>query len=368
MASILIDQVSKIYDGGVHAVKAIDIAIEDGEFIVLVGPSGCGKSTLLRMVAGLEAISQGTVSIGGRVVNQVEPAERDIAMVFQNYALYPHMSVYDNLAYGLRNRKTPKAEIEARVTEAARMLEIEPYLKRKPRALSGGQRQRVAIGRAIVRNPKVFLFDEPLSNLDAALRVQMRLELSRLHQELQATMIYVTHDQVEAMTLADKVVVLNGGRIEQVGSPMELYHHPANLFVAGFLGTPKMGFLNGRASRVEASGCEVELDAGCRLFLPVSGATLKAGDPVTLGIRPEHLNRGSEGNCQLTVKADVSERLGSDTYCHVVTRNSEQLTMRIRGDFTPRYGESLSLTLEAAHCHLFDSSGQAVGQPLQQVA
>ncbi|MBU0838979.1 MAG: ATP-binding cassette domain-containing protein, partial [Gammaproteobacteria bacterium] len=256
----------------------------------------------------------------------------------------------------------------AKVAEAARILQMENLLERRPSQLSGGQRQRVAIGRAIVRNPKVFLFDEPLSNLDAALRVQMRLELSRLHQELQATMIYVTHDQVEAMTLADKVVVLNGGRIEQVGSPMELYHQPANLFVAGFLGTPKMGFLKGRASRVEASGCEVELDAGCRLFLPVSGATLKTGDPVTLGIRPEHLNRGSEGNCQLTVKADVSERLGSDTYCHVVTGNGEQLTMRIRGDFTPRYGESLSLTLEADHCHLFDSNGVAVGQSLQQAA
>jgi len=336
--------------------------------MVMVGPSGCGKSTLLRMIAGLEETSGGRIAIDDRDVTAVEPADRGVAMVFQNYALYPHLTVFENMAFSLRLARRPKAEVNERVGEAARILQLEDHLQKKPSQLSGGQRQRVAIGRAIVRNPKVFLFDEPLSNLDAALRVQMRLELSRLHQELQATMIYVTHDQVEAMTLADKVVVLNGGRIEQVGSPMELYHHPANLFVAGFLGTPKMGFLNGRASRVEASGCEVELDAGCRLFLPVSGATLKAGDPVTLGIRPEHLNRGSEGNCQLTVKADVSERLGSDTYCHVVTGNGEQLTMRIRGDFTPRYGESLSLTLEAAHCHLFDSSGQAVGQPLQQVA
>lgn len=367
MASVTLRNICKSYEG-VPITCGIDLDIADGEFVVFVGPSGCGKSTLLRLIAGLEDITDGELQIDGERVNELPPMDRSVGMVFQSYALYPHMSVAENMAFGLKLAKVDKGEIRQRVESVAKILQLDQLLERKPKDLSGGQRQRVAIGRAIVRNPKVFLFDEPLSNLDAALRVQMRLELSRLHQELQATMIYVTHDQVEAMTLADKVVVLNGGRIEQVGSPMELYHHPANLFVAGFLGTPKMGFLKGRASRVEASGCEVELDAGCRLFLPVSGATLKAGDPVTLGIRPEHLNRGSEGNCQLTVKADVSERLGSDTYCHVVTGNGEQLTMRIRGDFTPRYGESLSLTLEAAHCHLFDSSGQAVGQPLQQVA
>ncbi|MGK9063623.1 ABC transporter ATP-binding protein [Stutzerimonas chloritidismutans] len=367
MADLKIHNLKKGFDGN-EIIKGIDLDIRDREFVVFVGPSGCGKSTLLRLIAGLEEVSSGRIELDGRDITDLSPAKRDLAMVFQTYALYPHMTVRKNMSFALDLAGADKQEVARKIEAAARTLELEPLLERKPRQLSGGQRQRVAIGRAIVRNPKVFLFDEPLSNLDAALRVQMRLELSRLHQELQATMIYVTHDQVEAMTLADKVVVLNGGRIEQVGSPMELYHHPANLFVAGFLGTPKMGFLKGRASRVEASGCEVELDAGCRLFLPVSGATLKAGDPVTLGIRPEHLNRGSEGNCQLTVKADVSERLGSDTYCHVITGNGEQLTMRIRGDFTPRYGETLALTLDAAHCHLFDSDGQAVGQPLQQVA
>ena len=241
-------------------------------------------------------------------------------------------------------------------------------LERKPKHLSGGQRQRVAIGRAIVRNPKIFLFDEPLSNLDAALRVQMRLELARLHQELQATMIYVTHDQVEAMTLADKVVVLNGGKIEQVGSPLELYHQPANLFVAGFLGTPKMGFLKGRINRLDGQGCEVELDAGTRIQLPLSGASLSLGSPVTLGIRPEHLNLAKPGDCTLTVTADVGERLGSDTYCHVNTASGEPLTMRVRGDMASRYGEQLHLHLDSEHCHLFDADGLALTRPLRAAA
>ena len=245
MASIDINQVSKIYDGGAKAVNGVDIQIEDGEFIVLVGPSGCGKSTLLRMVAGLEEISEGTVSIGDRVVNQIEPADRDIAMVFQNYALYPHMTVYDNLAYGLKNRGTPKTEIADRVAEAARMLEIEPYLTRKPRALSGGQRQRVAMGRAIVRKPAVFLFDEPLSNLDAKLRVSMRGEIRKLQRRLKTTAIYVTHDQLEAMTLADRLVVLNGGMIEQIGTPLEVYNRPASTFVASFIGSPAMNLVDG---------------------------------------------------------------------------------------------------------------------------
>ncbi|MBW8322794.1 MAG: sn-glycerol-3-phosphate ABC transporter ATP-binding protein UgpC, partial [Rhizobium sp.] len=293
MASILIDQVSKIYDGGVHAVKAIDIAIEDGEFIVLVGPSGCGKSTLLRMVAGLEAISQGTVSIGGRVVNQVEPAERDIAMVFQNYALYPHMSVYDNLAYGLRNRKTPKAEIEARVTEAARMLEIEPYLKRKPRALSGGQRQRVAMGRAIVRKPAVFLFDEPLSNLDAKLRVTMRGEIRKLQRRLATTAIYVTHDQLEAMTLADRLVVLNGATIEQIGTPLEVYHLPASTFVASFIVAPAMNLLDGASEGDRLVIGDVSMAFGAQ-----PGTT----GAVTVGVRAEDLTLAGEDDQRLPFK------------------------------------------------------------------
>ncbi|MBA1274113.1 ABC transporter ATP-binding protein [Stutzerimonas azotifigens] len=367
MADLRIHNLKKGFDGH-EIIKGIDLDIRDREFVVFVGPSGCGKSTLLRLIAGLEEVSNGRIELDGRDITDLSPAKRDLAMVFQTYALYPHMTVRKNMSFALDLAGADKQEVSRKIEEAARILELEPLLERKPRQLSGGQRQRVAIGRAIVRNPKIFLFDEPLSNLDAALRVQMRLELARLHKELQATMIYVTHDQVEAMTLADKVVVLNGGRIEQVGSPMELYHRPANLFVAGFLGTPKMGFLKGKVARIESGGCEVELDAQCRLFLPVDGGSLSVGAPVTLGIRPEHLNRGSEGQCQLQVKTDVSERLGSDTYCHVVTRSGEALTMRIRGDFTPRYGEQLNLTLEATHCHLFDERGQAIGQPLEQAA
>ena len=246
MASVLLDRVFKTYPGGFTAVKGVSFAVPDGGFCVLVGPSGCGKSTLLRMIAGLETISDGAVSIGDRVVNKVEPMDRDIAMVFQNYALYPHMSVYDNMAYGLRNLKTPEPEIRARVSEAARILELDDdMLKRKPRQLSGGQRQRVAMGRAIVRKPAVFLFDEPLSNLDAKLRVQMRIEIRKLQRRLKTTSVYVTHDQLEAMTLADMLVVMNAGRVEQVGAPLELYERPASVFVAGFLGSPPMNFLDG---------------------------------------------------------------------------------------------------------------------------
>ena len=307
MANIHIDKVSKIYDGGVHAVKGIDIAIEDGEFIVLVGPSGCGKSTLLRMVAGLEAISEGTVSIGGRVVNRVEPAERDIAMVFQNYALYPHMTVYDNLAYGLKNRKTPKAEIEARVAEAARMLEIEPYLKRKPRALSGGQRQRVAMGRAIVRKPAVFLFDEPLSNLDAKLRVTMRGEIRKLQRRLATTAIYVTHDQLEAMTLADRLVVLNAGVIEQIGTPLDVYHRPASTFVASFIGSPAMNLLDGVFDGERLLIGDVVVPFG--LAPAAKGA-------VTVGVRAEDLFIAEDGAEGLPFMVDYVEELGAHRLVH----------------------------------------------------
>jgi multiple sugar transport system ATP-binding protein len=289
-------------------------------------------------------------------------------MVFQSYALYPHMTVRQNMAFALNLAGQDKAEVTRKVDDAARILELGPLLDRKPKQLSGGQRQRVAIGRSIVRNPKIFLFDEPLSNLDAALRVQMRLELSRLHKELQATMIYVTHDQVEAMTLADKVVVLNAGQIEQVGSPLELYHSPANVFVAGFLGTPKMGFLKGKVSRIDGQACEVELAAGTRITLPRVSPTLSVGGEVTLGIRPEHLELASEGQCQLAVTADVSERLGSDTFCHVVTDSGEPLTLRIRGDMSSQYGERLNLYLNAEHCHLFDAQGVAVTPALRAAA
>ncbi|CAI3788222.1 Maltose/maltodextrin import ATP-binding protein MalK [Pseudomonas sp. MM227] len=367
MATLKIKNLKKGFEG-LQIIKGIDLEVHDREFVVFVGPSGCGKSTLLRLIAGLEEVSSGTIELDGRDITEVTPAKRDLAMVFQTYALYPHMTVRKNLSFALDLAGKPKAEVESKVAEAARILELGALLDRKPKQLSGGQRQRVAIGRAIVRHPKIFLFDEPLSNLDAALRVQTRLELSRLHKELQATMIYVTHDQVEAMTLADKVVVLNGGRVEQVGAPLELYHHPANLFVAGFLGTPKMGFLKGTLSRVDGQGCEVALDAGTRIYLPRVSQTLKVGDAVTLGIRPEHLDLAQPGQCQLAVTADVSERLGSDTFCHVVTDSQEPLTLRIRGDLRSQYGERLNLLLDAEYCHLFDAQGIAVAKPLQAAA
>ena len=367
MANLKIKNLQKGFEG-FSIIKGIDLEVHDREFVVFVGPSGCGKSTLLRLIAGLEEVTDGTIELDGRDITQVSPAKRDLAMVFQTYALYPHMSVRKNMSFALDLAGVPKAEVEKKVSEAARILELAPLLERKPKHLSGGQRQRVAIGRAIVRNPKIFLFDEPLSNLDAALRVQMRLELARLHQELQATMIYVTHDQVEAMTLADKVVVLNAGKIEQVGSPLDLYHQPANLFVAGFLGTPKMGFLKGKITRLDSQGCEVELDAGTLIQLPLSGASLSLGSPVTLGIRPEHLNLAKPGECALSVTADVGERLGSDTYCHVITACGEPLTMRIRGDMASQYGEQLSLHLDSEHCHLFDADGLALTRPLRAAA
>ncbi|CDM56076.1 MULTISPECIES: ABC transporter ATP-binding protein [Rhizobium] len=307
MAAIEINQVSKIYTGDVHAVKSVNIDIKDGEFIVLVGPSGCGKSTLLRMVAGLEEISKGDVKIGNRVVNRVDPAERDIAMVFQNYALYPHMTVYENLAYGLRNRKTPKAEIDARVAEAARMLQLEAYLERKPRALSGGQRQRVAMGRAIVRKPAAFLFDEPLSNLDAKLRVSMRGEIKRLQRRLGTTSIYVTHDQLEAMTLADRLVVLNGGEIEQIGAPLDVYHTPASTFVASFIGSPAMNLLQGELHGDKLALATNLIDLGGHA--PTSG-------PVTVGIRAEDLRLARPGEHAMTVVVDYVEELGSQRLVH----------------------------------------------------
>ena len=367
MANLKIKNLQKGFEG-FSIIKGIDLEVNDREFVVFVGPSGCGKSTLLRLIAGLEEVTGGSIELDGRDITEVSPAKRDLAMVFQTYALYPHMSVRKNMSFALDLAGVPKAVVEKKVNEAARILELAPLLERKPKHLSGGQRQRVAIGRAIVRNPKIFLFDEPLSNLDAALRVQMRLELARLHKELQATMIYVTHDQVEAMTLADKVVVLNAGKVEQIGSPLELYHHPANLFVAGFLGTPKMGFLKGKISRVDALGCEVELDAGTRIQLPLSGASLSIGSPVTLGVRPEHLNLAKPGDCTLTVIADVGERLGSDTFCHVITACGEPLTLRIRGDMASQYGEQLQLHLDSQHCHLFDAQGLAISRPLRAAA
>ncbi len=311
MATITLDKVRKVYGGSVEAVKGVSIDIADGEFIVLVGPSGCGKSTLLRMMAGLEEITTGDIKIGDRVVNNVDPADRDIAMVFQNYALYPHMSVYNNLAYGLKNRGMAKDEIDRRVKEAARILEIGDYLERKPRALSGGQRQRVAMGRAIVREPAAFLFDEPLSNLDAKLRVQMRVEIKRLQRSLGTTSVYVTHDQLEAMTLADRLVVLNGGNIEQIGAPIDVYDKPASTFVASFIGSPAMNLL-----KVKADGNGLALATGTGL----KGANAKGRDAYTIGIRPEHLEvvtaPGEGEGLHLEASVNVLEPVGAESYLY----------------------------------------------------
>ncbi|CDZ43969.1 sn-glycerol-3-phosphate import ATP-binding protein UgpC [Neorhizobium galegae] len=341
MAGIHISEVSKIYTGGVKAVSSVSIDIVDGEFIVLVGPSGCGKSTLLRMVAGLEAISAGEVKIAGRVVNQIEPAERDIAMVFQNYALYPHMTVYNNLAYGLKNRGTPKAEIDARVAEAARMLEITQYLERKPRQLSGGQRQRVAMGRAIVRKPAAFLFDEPLSNLDAKLRVSMRGEIKRLQRRLGTTSIYVTHDQLEAMTLADRLVVLNGGQIEQIGAPLEVYHAPASTFVASFIGSPAMNLVKGElhGDKLAIGPAMVALNG----FAPTSGA-------VTVGVRAEDLRIARDDEEALPFRLEYTEELGAQRLIHG-TVGDQQITAAVSPEIA--LSPEMRVAVDAKRLHFF---------------
>ena len=349
MATLELDRIVKRY-GTVEVVHGVDLEVPSGAFCVFVGPSGCGKSTLLRMIAGLESISDGEIRIEGQRVNELPAARRGLAMVFQSYALYPHMTVRQNLAFGLENLKTPRGEIARRVAEAARMLRIEELLDRRPKALSGGQRQRVAIGRAVVREPRIFLFDEPLSNLDAELRVQMRIELKALHERLGTTMVYVTHDQVEAMTMADLIVVLSKGRIEQAGPPLELYHRPANLFVAGFLGSPKMNFLPVRA----AEG-GVRLADGTRL--PIAGAPL-AFQELTLGVRPEHLAvDGGEGGIAGTVR--LAEHLGAETYLHVETA-AGAVTVRTGGGIGPSAGDRVRLRLPPEACHLFGPDGRAV--------
>ncbi|CDI02863.1 bifunctional: maltose transport protein (ABC superfamily, atp_bind) (N-terminal); phenotypic repressor of mal operon (C-terminal) [Candidatus Competibacter denitrificans Run_A_D11] len=360
MAEVVLRNIKKSF-GPVDIIKGVDIDINDKEFVVFVGPSGCGKSTLLRMIAGLESISDGELSIDGKRVNDLSPADRGIAMVFQTYALYPHMTVRDNMGFSLKLAKVPKAEIDRKVNEAARILKLDPLMDRKPKALSGGQRQRVAIGRAIVRNPKVFLFDEPLSNLDAALRVQMRIEIARMHSDFNATMIYVTHDQVEAMTMADKIVVLQGGVVEQVGSPLELYHHPANRFVAGFIGSPTMNFIDATVKAVAPEGVTVELPGGDNLtVLVVPGAT-KAGDKLTLGVRPEHLQEGS-GDGKLTGTALVVERLGGATYAYVKLDNGTMITAEVDGNSHIRVNDPIQLGVRSQTCHLFGSDGLALAQ------
>ena len=323
MSTVTLRDIHKRYTD-VEVIKGIDLDINDQEFVVFVGPSGCGKSTLLRMIAGLEDISSGDLLIDGERVNDVPPDKRGLAMVFQTYALYPHMTVAENMAFSLRLGGMSKQQRLERAREVARTLQLEPLLNRKPKELSGGQRQRVAIGRALVRSPKVFLFDEPLSNLDAALRVQMRLELASLHDSLQATMIYVTHDQVEAMTLADKIVVLQGGIVEQVGSPLELYHHPRNLFVAGFIGSPKMNFLAVTVSAVNDSGTTVQLPGDASVTIPVKPGSLSVGDRATLGIRPEHLKL-DQTNPTLTGEVLVVERLGGETFLYVRIADGDTL-------------------------------------------
>ncbi len=357
MADVTLKGVTKQF--GAHSViKGVDLAIADGEFCVFVGPSGCGKSTLLRMIAGLEDISGGTLAIGGRDMTNVGPSERGVAMVFQSYALYPHMTVRDNIGFGLKMTGHARADIDARVAEAARMLQLDALLERKPGQLSGGQRQRVAIGRAIVRKPEVFLFDEPLSNLDAALRVQMRIELSHLHADLKATMIYVTHDQVEAMTMADKIVVLSAGRIEQVGSPLDLYHRPDNLFVAGFIGSPKMNFIKTRATAAGA-GISVTLPGGGTLSLPAPAGGLPKGE-VTLGVRPEHLSATGEGDATLTGTVRVAEHLGSETLYFAALPDGTELSVKADGLSGLKIGDTITIGIPASACHLFDGEGKAV--------
>ena len=357
MATLTLRDVRKSY-GAVEVIKGVHLDVADREFVVFVGPSGCGKSTLLRMIAGLEEITAGDLTIDGRRVNDVGPADRGLAMVFQSYALYPHMTVRQNMAFALRLARVPKAERDRKVDEAARILQLGPYLDRRPRDLSGGQRQRVAIGRAIVRNPKIFLFDEPLSNLDAALRGQMRIELSRLHQELAATMVYVTHDQVEAMTLADKIVVLQAGRVEQVGSPLELYHHPANLFVAGFIGSPRMNFLPVQVVGADGAGVAVDVPGGGRVAVPARAGAVRPGDAATLGIRPEALRADSAG--PLAGEVRLVERLGGLTLLHVGLPDGGSVTVQSEGGDATRPQQPVRFAFDPASCHLFDGAGQVL--------
>jgi sn-glycerol 3-phosphate transport system ATP-binding protein len=357
MANVTLRNVKKAYPNGFEAIKGVDVDVADGQFCVLVGPSGCGKSTLLRMVAGLETITSGEIDIGGRIVNQVEPADRDIAMVFQNYALYPHMSVYNNMAYGLRNRGMPKPEIDTRVQEAARILELTAMLDRRPGQLSGGQRQRVAMGRAIVRQPKVFLFDEPLSNLDAKLRIAMRVEIRKLQRRLSTTSIYVTHDQLEAMTLADVLVVMNGGQVEQIGNPLQIYQKPATTFVAAFIGAPPMNLISLRDSDIKPEGASA--DAGI------------------LGIRPEDLvmSNGSapDGSVTLEMTVEAIERVGAETYIYGIRKQQNgqpavsskpgelppgEILVRIPGQEGPAIGEKIRTVAPREKLHLFTADGR----------
>ena len=365
MAQVTLEGVDKVYDGKVTAVRDVNTTINDKEFVVLVGPSGCGKSTVLRMIAGLEEITSGTISIDGKVVNDVAPKDRDIAMVFQNYALYPHMTVYENLAFGLKLRKYSKAEIEERVRKAAKILGIDSYLDRKPKALSGGQRQRVALGRAIVRQPKVFLFDEPLSNLDANLRVQMRTEISRLHHQLQTTMIYVTHDQIEAMSMGDRIVVMKDGVVQQVDSPLTIYHRPANRFVAGFIGSPTMNFFTGSVTangglRFQETGSDFSIPIGSEFSDRLRDVL---GGPVTLGIRPEHLfahpPAGDAVLAQFQARIEVVEPVGNEIFVYFSTGRGTQSVARIAAENPPVVGTTHEMLINTTKLHFFDTRNEA---------
>jgi sn-glycerol 3-phosphate transport system ATP-binding protein len=347
MAQVQFRNVTKTY-GTLQVIHGIDMQVADGEFIVIVGPSGCGKSTLLRMVAGLEPITGGEIDIAGRVVNRLEPKDRDIAMVFQNYALYPHMSVFDNMAYGLRIRGLDRKDITERVERAAGILELKPLLARTPRQLSGGQRQRVAMGRAIVREPAVFLFDEPLSNLDAKLRVQMRFEIQKLHRRLRTTSLYVTHDQVEAMTLANRMIVMNAGRAEQIGTPMQVYEDPQTIFVAGFIGSPSMNFLPGKGTGNNV----ITLDSGGRV---TAGVHVNAGHAVTVGIRPEHAIPAPPEAASISGPVEMVEQLGADALVHV-GYGSALLVVRVPHGSHPDVGASFGVRVDPAKVFVFDGS------------
>ena len=367
MAQVKLSQIVKHYDDGNQVIHGIDLTIAEGEFVVFVGPSGCGKSTLLRMIAGLESITGGELQIDGIVANDIAPAKRGLAMVFQSYALYPHMSVFENMAFSLQLAGMKKADINSAVQQTAQVLQITHLLKRKPKDLSGGQRQRVAIGRAIVRKPKVFLFDEPLSNLDASLRVQMRLELSRLHQELKTTMIYVTHDQVEAMTLGERIVVFNAGHIEQVGSPLELYERPANVFVAGFLGTPKMNFLSAQVLSVANQQAQLMLTNGAVIEVAAQHENISVGATVTLGIRAEHIEITAalaDSGKRLQAEVAMVEHLGDCTIAYMRIQNPQGVGELIAVKQSAEAGivikgNLVSLRFPAKHCHVFDVDGRA---------
>jgi multiple sugar transport system ATP-binding protein len=364
MSNIQLRNVTKRF-GDTVTLHNVNLEIEDGEFAVFVGPSGCGKSTMLRMIAGLEEISEGEVLIGNEVMNDVAPSHRGVAMVFQSYALYPHMTVAENMGYGLKVNKVPKEQIRHQVEMVAKTLQLSHLLDRKPKQLSGGQRQRVAIGRAIVRNPRVFMFDEPLSNLDAELRVEMRLHLARLHQELKTTMVYVTHDQIEAMTLADKIVVMNYGRVEQMGAPMDLYYKPANKFVAGFIGSPKMNFLPATVEAWQPGKLTVRLSQQKSLTLTITTTPLQPGSQVTLGIRPEHLTTDLHRGTRLEFNCEVVERLGNNTYLFGQCYGHDNVKILLPGDVKFAPWQKIDVAFDDHHCMVFDDQDVRVSADIE---